>query len=228
MVPVDAATHDWFNPNTGAPMLWYSLSSGGKNEYFLRSGTNPRTGDPVLPVTRELQKIWVAESTPKPPKVMPPVMPKDVLSTILHPAASGGPGVLLLDVTANDQSGVDALSRHLSGVNTSAFPAAALTSYGLAGKFHQGDARLVSKALAITHLSSLVIAEVKTECAKKSSLDPDLLTCDVTVDARRFDAQGNLAGSTLARGIGVGFNQADAMEQAAQRASGDLIKLARR
>ena len=228
MVPVDAATHDWFNPNTGAPMLWYSLSSDGKREFFLRFGTNPRTGVTVLPVTRELQQAWVAENTPKSPKPVPPKTPEDILSQIMHPAVSDGPGVLLLDVKANDQSGVDALNRHLSGVNTSAFPAAALASRGFARKFYQGDAGLVRKALAITRLNSLVVAEVKTECAKKSSLDPDLLTCDVFANARRFDVQGNPTGSASAHGTGVGFNQADALEQAAQRASGELIALAKR
>jgi hypothetical protein len=225
MTSVDPAAHDWFNPNTGAPMLWYSRPSEGKFDFFPRPGTNPRTGDPLAPVTRDLYQTWVAAHTPKAPK---PVTQEDILSQILRPAASGGPGVLLLDTTANDQGGVDALNRHLAGVNTSAFPAEVLERRGFAGKFYQGDASLVRKALAITRLNTLVIAEVKTDCAKKSSLDSDLLSCNLTANARRFDAQGNPAGTQLVQATGAGFNESAALEEAGKRASTSLLAFAKR
>jgi len=225
MSPVDPSTHDWFNPNSGAPMLWYSHSSDGKSDFFLRPGTNPRTGDPLLPVTRDLHQSWIEARTPKAPR---PVTQEDILSQILRPAASGGPGVLLLDVRANDQGGVDALNRHLSGVNTSAFPAAVLERRGFAGRFYQGEAGLLHKALAITRLNSLVIAEVKTDCAKRSLLDSDLLSCDLTADARRFDAQGNPAGSQLVHATGAAFDENTAIEEAAKRASIGILAFARR
>jgi Domain of unknown function (DUF4145) len=225
MVSIDPATHDWFNPNSGAPMLWYSRSSDGKFQFFPRPGINPRTGDPLSPVTRELEQNWTEARTPKPPT---PVTQQDILSQILHPAASGGPGVLLLDVTANDQNGVDALNRNLSGVNTSAFPATALARRGFAAKLYQGDAGLVRKALAITHLKSLVVAEVKTECAKRTALDSDLLSCDLTANARRFDSQGNPAGSQMVHATGAGFNESAALEAAANRASASFLAFAKR
>jgi hypothetical protein len=225
MTSVDPAAHDWFNPNTGAPMLWYSRSSEGKFDFFPRPGTNPRTGDQLAPVTRDLYQTWAAAHTPKAPK---PVTQEDILSQILRPAASGGPGVLLLDATANDQGGVDALNRHLAGVNTSAFPAEVLERRGFAGKFYQGDASLVRKALAITHLNELVIAEVKTDCAKRSSLDSDLLSCNLTANARRFDAQGKPEGSQLVQATGAGFNESAALEEAGKRASTSLLAFAKR
>jgi len=225
MTAVDPAGHDWFNPNSSAPMLWYSRTPDGKLAFFLRPGTNPRTGDPLLPVTRELQQSWTAANTPKPVK---PITQEDILSLILRPATSGGPGVLLLDMTAKDQGGVDALDRHLSGVNTSAFPAEALAHRGLASRFYQGDSGLLRKALSITRLNSLVVAEVKTECAKRSSLDSDLLSCDLTANARRFDAQGNSAGSQMFRATGAGFNEDAALEEAAKHASASLVAFAKR
>jgi len=228
MDPVDPATHDWFNPNSGLPMLWYSRTLDGKLDFFLRPGTNPRTGDSVMPVTRELEQSWTKASTPTPPTPKGPRTQEDILSEILHPAASGGPGVLLMDVTAKDQSGVDALNLHLSGVNTSSFPAEVLERRGFAGKFYQGDPSLIRKALSITHLNSLVIAEVKTDCTKRSSLDPDLLSCDLTANARRFDAQGNQAGSRMVQATGAGFNESAALEEAAKRASASLLAFAKR
>jgi hypothetical protein len=225
MYPVDPATHDWFNPNSGAPMLWYSRSSDGKLEFFLRPGTNPRTGYQLSPVTSALQQTWTDARTPKPQK---PVTQEDILSQILQPTTSGGPGVLLFDLKAGDQDGVDALNRHLTGVNTSAFPAAVLGRRGFTGKFYQGDPSLIRKALAITRLNSLVIAEVKTECAKRFSLDSDLISCDLTANARRFDAQGNSSGSQMVRGTGAGFNEDAALEEAAKRASSNLLVFAKR
>ena len=224
MVSVDPATHDWFNFNTDAPMLWYSRSSEDKLEFFVRSGYNPRTGDKLLPVTHELKQSWDDARIPKAPK---PVTPQDELRAYLSPAASVGPGVLLLRETANDRSGAEALTRHLSGVNTSAFRAEALEQRGLATKFYQGDAVLVRNALSITHLNSLVVAEVKFECAKRSPLDADLLSCDLTADARKFDVHGNLAGSQRVQSTGAGFNQDAALDVAAQRASSSLAALAK-
>lgn len=224
MGSVDPATHDWFNPNTGAPMLWYSRSSDGKLVFFLRSGVNPRTGDQLLPVTRELEQSWSEALTPKPPR---PITQRDELHAMLSPAASGGPGVLLLHQSANDREGADALARHLSGVNTSAIPADALKRHGLASRFYQGDSVLVRDVLSITHLKSLVVAEVTINCAKRSSLDADLLSCDLTANARKFDAHGNPAGSQMFQSTGAGFTQEAALDAAAERASASLVAFAR-
>jgi hypothetical protein len=78
----------------------------------------------------------------------------------------------------------------------------------------------VRDTIGITHLRFFVVAEVKTNCEKRSGdLDAELLSCDLTVNAKKFDADGGLAGATTAQGTGVGFNKEKALDQAAQRAS---------
>ena len=104
-------------------------------------------------------------------------------------------------------------------MNTSAFRAEEIVRRGYGPKFFSGDASLVRDTIGITHLRSYVVAEVKTNCEKRSDLDADLLSCDLTVSAKKFDADGGLAGATMAQGTGVGFDKDKAMDQAAQRAS---------
>jgi hypothetical protein len=154
-------------------------------------------------------------------------MQPNSLRTVLSPSVTGGPGVLLLPYGGDGRSGADALGRHLVGVNTSAFRSDMLDSTGIGSRLYAGEAALVRDALSITHLSSLVVARIKIECAKKSSLDQDLLTCDLTGNARRYDVRGNSSGSTLVHGIGVSLDQGEAIDMAAQRASGDLIAFAK-
>jgi len=125
----------------------------------------------------------------------------------------------LLDQPGGD-SGADALERYLSGMNTSAFRTEEIVRKGYGPKFYSGDASLARDTIGITHLGSYIVAEVKTSCEKRSGdLDADLLSCDLTVNAKKFDADGGLAGATTAQGTGVGFNKEKALDQAAQRAS---------
>jgi hypothetical protein len=148
--------------------------------------------------------------------------------TLSAGAGGGAPGVLLLQHASTDREAADALSRHLAGVNTNALHAVAMEKQGYASRLYNGEENLLREAISVTRLGSLVVAEVSAQCAKKSSLDADLLTCDLTANARKFDEHGNSAGTILARGTGAGFNQKDALELAAQRASAELITLAKR
>jgi len=220
MVAVDAAKNTWFNANTGAPELWYSRDPSGKLEFFKRQGFNPSTDVEVQPVTHELHEEWLKANLPPAPKLPPgPPTQQEILRTMLNASSPGGTGVLLLDQPDGD-SGAEALDRYLSGMNTSAFRTGEIVRKGYGPKFYNGDASLVRDTIGITHLRSYVVAEVKTNCEKRSGdLDADLLTCDLTVNAKKFDADGGLAGATMAQGTGVGFNKDKAMDQAAQRAS---------
>lgn len=220
MVAVDAAKNAWFNANTGAPELWYSRDLSGKLEFFKRQGFNPSTGVEVQPVTHELYEEWVKANLPPAPELPPaPPTQQEILRTMLNVSSPGGTGVLLLDQPGGD-SGADALERYLSGMNTSAFRTEEIVRKGYGPKFYSGDAILVQDTIRITHLRSYVVAEVKTNCEKRSGdLDADLLSCDLTVNAKKFDADGGLAGATIAQGTGVGFNKDNALDQAAQRAS---------
>ena len=224
MEVVDPASNSWFNPTSGAPMLWYSGDTGGNLVFYRRPGVDPNAGVKLLPVTQELHVRWLASRQPRP---VTPQTPQDPLRIILHPAAADGPGVLFLGQTPDSRGGAEALERHLSGVNTSAFSSAELERRGYAAKFFQGDSSLVREALSITHLNSLIVAEVRTDCSKRSSLDADLLSCDLMANARKFDSHGNSAGSQLFQSTGAGFNQDAALDAAALRASANLSAFAK-
>jgi hypothetical protein len=220
MVAVDAAKNAWFNVNTDKAELWYSRDSSGKLEFFKRPGFNPSTGVEVQSVTHELREEWLKANLPPAPKLPPPPpTQQEILRTMLNVSSPGGIGLLLLDQSGGD-SGADALDRYLSGMNTSAFRTEEIVRKGFGPKFYIGDAILVRDTIGITHLRSYIVAEVKTNCEKRSGdLDADLLSCDLTVNAKKFDADGGLAGATMAQGTGVGFNKDKALDQAAQRAS---------
>jgi hypothetical protein len=220
MVAVDAAKNAWFNANTGAPELWYSRDPSGKLDFFKRQGFNPSTGVEVQPVTHELHEEWLKANLPPAPKLPPaPPTQQEILHTMLNASSPEGTGVLLLDQPGGD-SGAEALDRYISGMNTSAFRTEEIVRKGYGPKFYSGDASLVRDTIGITHLRSYVVAVVKTNCEKRSGdVDADLLSCDMTVNAKKFDADGGLAGATMAQGTGVGFNKDKALDQAAQRAS---------
>jgi hypothetical protein len=235
LAKVDPGAVDWFNAYTGKPGLWYYRFPNGELAFFNKPGMDPQTGDALLPVTKELYLSWRsargAEAVGT--KTHGVASPKGEMQMAAFRRAlgagngAGAPGVLLLQKAVTDRDGIDALSRHLQGLNTSAIRSEAMERQGFASRLYGGDANLVREAILVTRLSSLVVAEVTARCEKRSALDSDLLSCDLTANARKFDRNGNPAGSVLARGTGAGFNQADALEQAAQRASGDLIALAR-
>jgi hypothetical protein len=220
MAAVDPAKNEWFTPNTGRPELWYSRDSSGKLEFFKRPGFNPSTDVEVQPVTHELREEWLKANVPPAPKLPPgPPTQQEILRTMLNASAPGGTGVLLLDEPGGD-SGAEALDRYILGMNTSAFRIGEIVRRGYGPKFYSGDESLVRDTIGITHLGSYVVAEVKTNCEKRSGdLDADLLSCDLTVNAKKFDADGGLTGATLAQGTGVGFDKDKALDQAAQRAS---------
>lgn len=237
LAKVDPARADWFNSHDGKAMLWYYRFPNGELTFYNKPGMDPQTGDILLPVTKELFLSWRSEQeaeasnagakggsggTKSGPQI-------DAFRSVLSAGAgAGAPGILLLRMPGTDRGGTDALSHHLEGLNSSAFHDDAMQRQGFASRLYEGDGALIREAVSITRLSSLVVAEVTAKCEKRSSLDPDLLSCDLTANARKFDGQGNHAGSVLARGTGAGFNQADALEQAAQRASVELIALAKR
>ena len=220
MVAVDAAKNLWFNANTGAPQLWYSRDPSGKLEFFKRQGFNPSTGVEVQPVTHELHEEWLKANLPPEPKPPPsPPTQQEILRTMLNASSPERTGVLLLEQPGG-VPGAEALDRYLSGMNTSAFRTDEILRKGYGRKFYSGDATLVRDTIGITHLRSYVVAEVKANCEKRSGdLDADLLSCDLIVDAKKFDANGGLAGTMMAQGTGVGFNKDKALDQAAERAS---------
>lgn len=56
--PVDPALHDWFDPNTGWPLLWCFRSPQGPLEFYTRPAIHPRYQVELQEVTVELRHQW--------------------------------------------------------------------------------------------------------------------------------------------------------------------------
>lgn len=246
---VDPTNMVWFNPYDGQPMLWYYRFPDGQLEFFNRPGRHPLTGDPLSPVTKELFLSWRADNQTNAARASGSsgaaggrgavgkgaaetakvdVRMAGFRAALIAGAGRGTAGVLTLGQDELGLEGADALARHLHGFNGNALRADVLRREGFGAELYAGDAALLNEAMTVTGLGSLVVAQVTVQCDKRSQLDSDLLSCDLVVSAHRFDAHGNPAGSASARGTGAGFSRADALEQAAERASGSLSGLAAR
>jgi hypothetical protein len=55
---VEPDTNDWFNPNTGDALLWWTRSSSGTLEFYRRPAIHPRYRIELLPVTLGLFREW--------------------------------------------------------------------------------------------------------------------------------------------------------------------------
>jgi hypothetical protein len=226
---VDPATTAWFNPYTGAPELWYYRFPDGQLEFYNRPGMHSQTGEALSPVTKELFMSWRgatlgSASTGQARGDSGDPRAAKFQRALIAGSGGGATGLLTLgdDEAAND------LAHHLYGFNGNALRVDSLRKEGFAAEMYAGDATLLREAMAVTQLSSLVIVQVSVACEKKSSLDPDLLTCDLTASARKFDTHGNPGDTASAHGTGAAFNRNEAVDQAAGRAAGSLSGLVAR
>jgi hypothetical protein len=249
LAKVDPAVVAWFNPYTGKPQLWYYRFPEGQTEFYNRPGMHPQTGEALSPVTKELFLSWRAGRevhAVQPSAGRGGAMPGAAALPAAAPApkvdarmerfrgglvaggGNGATGLLILGHDALGQEGADALLPHLPGFNPTALRAGVMQREGFGPELYAGNTDLLRQAMAVTHLEALVVAEVTVLCEKRSQIDTELLSCDLTANARKFDALGNPAGSASAHGTGAGFSRADALEQAAQRAAGAMSGLTRR
>ena len=60
---VDPATHNWFDANTGWPMLWYYRSPQGQSEFYMRPAIHPLYQVELQPVTVEFRHQWEQEQS---------------------------------------------------------------------------------------------------------------------------------------------------------------------
>ena len=88
------------------------------------------------------------------------------------------------------QEGADALARHLPIFNSNVLRAATLQREGFGPESYAATPDLLHEAMAVTQLGSLVVAQVTVLCEKRSQIDSELLSCDLTANARKFDARG--------------------------------------
>jgi hypothetical protein len=56
---VDPEKVSLFNPITGEPQAWYYQSGTGEYEFYDKPGYYPMSGEPLLPVTKEIYQAWL-------------------------------------------------------------------------------------------------------------------------------------------------------------------------
>jgi hypothetical protein len=240
LAKVDPARVAWFNPYTGGPELWYYRFPDGQLEFYNRPGMHPQTGEALSPVTKDLFLSWRgagheatqvstnrSAATANAARGAKTDARMESFRRALVPGSGRGTmGLLMVGQDEAGQEGADVLARHLTMFNSNALRAATLQREGFGPELYAGDTDLLREAMAVTQLGSLVVAQVTVLCEKRSQIDSDLLSCDLTAKARKFDAHGNPAGSASARGTGAGFSRADALEEAAQRAKTGMTAFA--
>lgn len=233
---VDASNATWFNPYTGKPMLWFYRNEDGILEFYNQPGMHPKTGDPLQPVSKAIYLEWHKSVSVAAPGLRAKV-PLKVgggqalgFRTDLGRASTtpGQPGVVVLHLGSGERNGADAVGRHIQGTKSATLNSVALDRRGLGPRLFEGDSALIREAISKNHLSSLTVADVKLECRKRSSLDSELLSCDLTTNARKYDQRGTPAGSVQTHSIGAGFSEADAIDSAAVTASNELASFASR
>jgi hypothetical protein len=232
---VDPAQVAWFNPYTGGPEVWYYRFPDGQLEFYNKPGMHPQTGEPLSPVTKELFMRWrrggleatqVATRRGATPATKADPRMENFRRALIAGAGRGGTGLLILGEDEAGQKGGEVLARLLPAFNSNALRAASLQRDGFGPELYAGDPDLLREAITVTQLGSLVVAQVTAQCEKRSPLDSDLLSCDLSATARKFDARGNPAGSTSVHGTGAAFNKLDALEEAAKRAASGMSGLA--
>jgi hypothetical protein len=57
--PIDPEKVSLFNPITGEPQAWYSRTASNVYEFYDKPGYHPRSGVPLLPVTKEVYSEWM-------------------------------------------------------------------------------------------------------------------------------------------------------------------------
>lgn len=60
LAPVDPATNDWFNVNTGWPLLWCLRTGSNQFTFFNRPGWHPTDCVELKPVTPAIRAEWLA------------------------------------------------------------------------------------------------------------------------------------------------------------------------
>jgi TPR repeat protein len=61
----------FFAPGTGNPIVWYSRKKNGIVEIFDLMGYHPETGDPLVPVSKDVVEIWKDQNRQAPERIYP-------------------------------------------------------------------------------------------------------------------------------------------------------------
>jgi hypothetical protein len=129
---------------------------------------------------------------------------------------SSGPGASVADALQGLLS--DARTRlifNLADLN-------ALRAGGFFDEMYAGNGQLLSQATRLSGVDYILLGKALYAFRPQPGLDPDLLTCDLTLACRLVDRAGTAVQSASFTVAGPGFTQAQALERAAENAARQL------
>ena len=98
----------------------------------------------------------------------------------------------------------------------------ALKTAGFLDDLYAGNVRLLAEAARLSHVDYILIIKTTNSFRTQPKLDPDLLTCDLTLDLRLTDHSGVVVRSGRFSVTGAGFTQVEALQRAAENAAQQL------
>jgi hypothetical protein len=143
--------------------------------------------------------------------------------------SSTQPNVALLIVVAgpdNPSQAVDVLQGFLA--NTKAHlifnlaDTTALKAGGFFDDMYAGNGQFLSQAARLSRVDYILLGKAAISLRRQPDLDPDLVTCGLTLTCKLVDRTGTVVQSGSFNAAGPGFTQAKALEGAAENVARQL------
>jgi hypothetical protein len=99
-----------------------------------------------------------------------------------------------------------------------------LKANGFLNDFYAGNGDLIRDAIRLSGVDYVLLGQAEYQFRKQPALDPDLITCDLTVKSRLADRRGTIIQSAVFSAPGPGFTEAQAIERAAENIAQQLWK----
>lgn len=243
---VDPGGTQWFNPITGHAQLWYYRYPDGILEFYAKPGRHPFTNDPLMEVTKDLYMEWrerakaqdqaalPGSSSASPPERRPTVMGVrerrlNDFKALVNRGITAIPGKRTIALVIDSQpqtGGVEpaqafqgALRSDRASFASNLYRLDLLKAKGFFDELYQGDKELLGITASLSGVDYTLLGRLSHSFRKDSSLDANLISCDLSLNCRIADRHGNVILSDSLSAAGPGFTEASALENAAQALS---------
>ncbi len=99
-----------------------------------------------------------------------------------------------------------------------------LEKAGLLASLYAGDAPLVKKIVDRSGIDYVLLGKASHSCRKQTDLDPDLISCTLSLGTKLADRHGNIVNSANITAVGPGFTDSQALERADENAAKELTR----
>ena len=97
-----------------------------------------------------------------------------------------------------------------------------LKANGFFDDFYAGSGDLIREAIRLSGVDYVLLGQAEYNFQNKTTLNPELITCDLTVRCRLADRRGTIIQSGMFSAPGAGFTEAKALENAAEAVARQL------